>query len=328
MVTIKEIARRANVSGSTVSRVLNDGYASEEVRQRVMKVIEETGYIPSEQAKSLRTRKTKAIGVVVPRLNTDTSGRFVNALNDELDKAGYQIILANTNLDPKKEIENLKLLKSRQVDGIILLATHSDRELLDTIEGLNVPFLAVGQQIPHIPSIVNDDYHAAKDITSLLIKKGHEKIAFIGVPEEDPAVGTIRKLGYLDTLKDYQLAHEQQWIAEANFDFETGYRAMKQIIQTSDTLPTAVLAVTDKIGIGAMQYLKDEGFIIPDDIAIVGMGNATMSKYVEPPLTTIDFLNEQTGIEASSLILNLIQKPHVKGEKRVMNYRLIERNSV
>src|SRR4051794_22260656 len=114
MITINEIAQRANVSRTTVSRVINNsGYVSEEVKRRVSKVIEETGYVPSENAKSLRTKKTKVIGVILPKISTDTSSRLVKGLDEIFAKEGYQILLANTNLVPEKEIEYLRLLKSR-----------------------------------------------------------------------------------------------------------------------------------------------------------------------------------------------------------------------
>lgn len=328
MITIKEIAKLANVSSSTVSRVLNDGYVSDQVRERVLKVIEETGYIPSEHAKSLRTKRTKVIGVVLPRLSTETSSRMVNALNDELAKEGYQIILTNTNLDQEKEIENLRLLKSRQVDGIILVATNINDSLLDEIKQLNIPFLAVGQEIPHVPVIVNDDYGAAKNITEYLIHKGHERIGFIGVPEEDRAVGYLRKLGFMDALKESGLDIHRGLMATAHFDFHSGYQAMEHIGKSTPTMPTAVFAVTDKIAIGAMQYLKDQQFCIPNDVAVVGTGNSTIGKYIEPSLTTIDFLNEETGKKAAHSILKYINKPTLKFEKKIMKYRLIERNSV
>ncbi|QKG83272.1 LacI family transcriptional regulator [Kroppenstedtia pulmonis] len=328
MMTIKEIAKLANVSSSTVSRVLNDGYVSDEVRQRVLKIIEETGYVPSEHAKSLRTKRTKVIGVILPRLSTETSIRIVNALNDELAREGYQMILTNTNLKQEKEIENLNLLKSRQVDGIILLATNINDRLIHEIKQLHIPLIVIGQEIPNVSIIINDDYQAAREMTERLIHKGYEQIGFIGVTEEDHAVGYLRKQGYVDALKEHQLEIREEWMAEATFDFESGYQAMKEIREGSRIMPTAVFAVTDNIAIGAMQYLKEEHFLVPDDIALVGTGNSNMAKYIDPPLSTIDFLNEKTGQEAARMILQHIRNPSIKHQKKVMEYRLIERNSV
>ena len=328
MTTIKEIAKLANVSSSTVSRVLNDGYVSDEVRRRVLKIIEETGYVPSEHAKSLRTKRTNVIGVVLPRLNTEASIRTVNALNDELAKEGYQIILANTNLKQEKEIENINLLKSRQVDGMILFATNRNRRLTDEIRQLNIPLIAIGQEIPDVSIVVNDDYGAAREMTDRLIAQGHERIGFIGVTEDDHAVGYLRKQGYLDSLKAHRLEIKEEWTAEAHFDFDSGYQAMKSIREQSVHLPTAVFAATDTIAVGAMQYLKEQHFSIPEDIALVGTGNSNIGQYLDPALTTIDFQNADTGREAARLLLHHIQHPGSKPVRKVMRYRLIERDSV
>lgn len=328
MITIKEIAQLANVSSSTVSRVLNNGYVSEAVRKRVLQIIEETGYVPSEHAKSLRTNETRVIGVILPRLSTETSSRIVNALNDELAANNYQIILTNTNLDPKKEIENMQLLRSRRVDGIILLATNVRQELVDAIQRLPIPMIALGQDIAGIPVVVNADYQAAKEMTAYLLTKGHERIAFIGVPHTDEAVGIRRQKGFQDALTEQGLKTEKAWMAEANFDFKSGYAAMEKIWQARSEKPTAVFAVTDKIAVGAMQYLKEQQIRIPEDVAIAGTGNSNISKYVTPALTTIDYLNEQSGKKAAALILEQIKNKHKPAEKVSMTYRLIKRDSV
>lgn len=329
MITIKEIAKLANASSSTVSRFLNDsGYVSDEARKRIEKVIRETGYIPSEHAKSLRTKQTKVIGVIVPRLSTDTSSRLVNAINDELAEHGYQIILANTNLSPAKEIENLKLLRSRQVDGIILLATNVNEELIREIRQLPIPLVALGQEIPGISFIVNDDYGAAKDMTELLITRGHKKIAFIGVPEQDRAVGYFRKKGFMDALQEKSISICNEWMAEANFDLSSGYEAMKTILQRTAQKPTAVFAVTDSIAIGAMHYLMEIECHIPKDMAVVGTGNSRVSQYIKPSLTTVDFSNEDMGRKAAKLLLRHIKETNGEPKKITMTYSIIKRDSV
>lgn len=152
MLTIKQIAEMAEVSRSTVSRFLNNsGYVSEEAGKRIDKVIKETGYIPSEHAKSLRTKKTKVIGVILPTIHTETSSKIVSGIDRELAKQGYQILLANTNLDKEKEMEYLNLLKVRQVDGIILVATNTEAPLIKRIKELNIPVVAIGQELKGIP---------------------------------------------------------------------------------------------------------------------------------------------------------------------------------
>ncbi|MCM3453975.1 LacI family transcriptional regulator [Heyndrickxia oleronia] len=329
MITIKEIAERARVSRTTVSRVLNNsGYVSEEVKGRVMKVIKETGYVPSENAKSLRTKRTKVIGVILPKISTETSSKLVKGIDEVLAKDGYQILLTNTNLVPEKEIEFLRLLKSRHVDGIILSATNINHPLVDEIHNLNIPFVLVGQYIHGLANVVFDDYQATKDIVHLLINKGHKAIAFIGVDETDRSVGYLRKKGYLDSMKENDLPVEESWVRKGIFDLESGYDSMKTIFHSSREKPTAVIAVTDRLAIGAMQFIKQMGLSIPGDIAVAGMGASELSQFITPALTTIDFSIKNAGREAASLILEKVNEENNQEIIRTIKYRLLIRDSI
>ncbi|MBS4194289.1 LacI family DNA-binding transcriptional regulator [Lederbergia citri] len=325
MITILDIAKMANVSRTTVSRVLNNtGYVSEEARERVMKVIDETGYVPSQQAKSLRTKETKVVGVILPRISTETSSKVVSGIDEVLSEHGYQILLAITNLQIEKEIEYLTLLANRQVDGIILVATNVQQELIKEIEKLKLPFVVIGQNMPGISSVYYDDYHAAKYLTLLLLNKGKERIAYIGVHETDQAVGVLRKEGYIDALKENQIPPSEKWIEIGSFHLESGYECMKKLIENNEDLPDAVFAATDRIAIGAMRYLQEKNIRIPEDMSIVSIGTSELSKYISPKLTTIDYENEKAGKAGADILYNKM-KAGVLGEKKiVLNYRIIE----
>ncbi|MBM7572572.1 LacI family DNA-binding transcriptional regulator [Aquibacillus albus] len=329
MATINEIAKMAKVSRTTVSRFLNNsGYVSEDVRKRIEKVIEETGYIPSQYAKSLRTKQTKVIGVILPTIRTETSSRLVAGMDEILAASGYQILLANTNLNKEKEMEYMDLLKSRQVDGIILAATNVSDALVNKISQLVIPCVAIGQEIDGISNVLYDDYHVARALTSLFISKGHQHIGFIGVAESDRSVGLLRKKGYLDEMEKSDFAVEPAWLQKGIFDIDSGYTAMKNIMETSNQKPTAVFAVTDRLAIGAMKYLKEHNYNIPDDVAIAGIGASEVSMHLDPSLTTVDYQNEKAGKEAAILILDQIKKENKAIKKLTLTYRLLERGSV
>jgi len=325
MITILDIAKMANVSRTTVSRVLNNnGYVSEEARERVLNVIKETGYVPSQQAKSLRTKETKVVGVILPRISTDTSSKVVSGIDEVLSEHGYQILLAITNLQIKKEIEYLKLLANRQVDGIILVATNVQQELIKEIEKLKLPFVVIGQNMPGISSVYYDDYHAAKYLTQLLLNKGKEKIAYIGVHETDQAVGVSRKEGYIDALKENHIPISENWIEIGNFHLESGYECMKSLIENNEDLPDAVFAATDRIAIGAMSYLQEEKIRIPEEVGIVSIGTSELSKYISPKLTTIDYENEKAGKAGAEILYEKMKMGGFGENKIVLNYRIIE----
>ena len=328
LLTIKEIAEMAGVSRSTVSRALNNsGYVGEDARKRIEKVIKETGYVPNEQAKSLRTKQTKVIGVILPTIQTETSSKIVTGLGKELEENGYQILLANTNLDKEKEIEYLDLLKVRQVDGIILIATNTEPALLEKVQALNIPFAMIGQEASGIYRVTYGDYEAAITLTSLLIKEGHKRIAFIGVDESDGAVGQLRKQGYLDEMASNELPVEKAWLEKGVFDIESGFQAMEKIMTNAFEKPTAVFAVTDRLAIGALNYLKENDFQLPKDMSVVSIGGSELSAFVVPALTTVDFQYEAAGKASAKQLLALIRQEEVQ-EKIIVDYRLIIRDSV
>ncbi|MFW0779297.1 LacI family DNA-binding transcriptional regulator [Rossellomorea marisflavi] len=328
MPTIKEVAKMAEVSSATVSRFLNNsGYVGEEARKRILKVIEETGYVPSENAKSLRTKQTKVIGVILPKISTETSSRLVRGLDEVLAKEGYQILLANSGLSAEKEIEHLRLLKSRDVDGIILSATTNGAVLKAEIQRLDIPVVVVGQEVDDTPNVIFDEYQAAKDMVTHLIDHGHERIGFIGVSEEDPAVGVLRKKGYLQAMQERNLPIEESWIEKGIFDVESGAVAMERMMGAAIP-PTAVFAVTDRLAIGAMNYVKSIGLRIPEDIAFAGIGASELSRYITPSLTTMDYQNKESGRVAAGLILEAIKSGGNSPEKRLINVRLLQGDSV
>ncbi|MCO7176101.1 LacI family DNA-binding transcriptional regulator [Sporolactobacillus kofuensis] len=329
MTTIKEIASMAGVSQSTVSRMMNQsGYVSEEARKRILHVIKETEYIPSTQAKAMRTKKSNVIGVILPRISTQTPSQYVSGIDRVLSKRGFQILLVNTNLQREKEIEYLKLMKSRQVDGIILIATNDSDELIKEIRNVKLPFVAVGQSLDGFSCVVQDDFRAAEELMTYLINKGHVKIGYIGVDERDRSVGYLRKAAYRHVAEKHKLELERSWMQIGDFSTMSGYKAMGKMLTQSIEAPTAVFVATEHMAIGAMKYLKEHNYRIPEDIAIVGVGHSELGEYVEPSLTTISYPNEDAGVQAGKLLLNQIKNINTVPEKIVMNYTLLERDSV
>lgn len=330
MVTINDIARQAGVSRTTVSRVLNqNGYVSERAKTKVQSVIEKTGYVPSEQAKSLRTKKTNVIGVILPRLSSETVSRVVEGMNRELSKAGYQILLSSTSLETEQEANHIRLLESRRVDGIVLFGTHKDDTILNAIKQAKVPVVVLGQDYtPHVSSVVYNDYEASRAAVSALVDAGHKKIGFIGVDEADIAVGIERKRGYLDEMKANGLPVSDGWLQKAGFDLQTGSEALQQMLENSQNRPSAVFAVTDRIAIGAIQRAKESGIAVPDEMAFISIGASEASLVVTPPLATVDYYHEDAGMSIASLILEEIDTNMKEVKKIVMNYGLLLRDSL
>ena len=195
---IAEIAKRAGVSSAAVSRYFNNGYISEEKKERIRRVVEETGYRPSVQAQTLRTKKTKLVGVIVPKIASASIGRVVEGILSILNANGYQMLLAVTQNDPKKELEYLDTFRDKQVDGVVLNATIFTPEHKRVLKDCAVPVVIVGQQLPGYCAVFHDDYHASYDLTRLLLDKGRRKLGYISGDLRDQAVGAERYAGLED----------------------------------------------------------------------------------------------------------------------------------
>ena len=329
--TIKEIAKLAGVSKSTVSRVINDSeHVSDQARENVKQVIKKTGYVPNSLAKNLKRNKTDTIGVVLPKINTSTFSSAVEGISNIMYKKGYNLLLTNTKLNIKDEITYLKLLKEKRVRGIIFFATEITNQHLEILNKLDLPLVIVGQDTSELldyPCVIQDDFNAAKSIVDFLVEQGHQKIAYIGVKENDIAVGKLRKKAYLKVLAENRLEINKDYIYQGNFSIKSGYKGMKNIIENSETIPTAVFAATDRLALGAIKFLKDQGYEIPEDISVAGIGNADISSWVVPEITTIDYNHVKTGEKASEILLDVIDGT-IKTGKEIMDYHIIKRNSV
>lgn len=325
-ININEIAKLAGVSRATVSRYLNDGYVSEEKREIISKVIKETGYIPSAQARVLRTKKSKLIGVIIPKLDSQAISREILGINETLSKEGYQIILADTFNDEHKELEYLKVFQNNQVDGIILIGTIFTNQHKKLLKQLKVPVVIVGQYLKGYSCIYNDDYNAAKDITKELMKNNRKKPGYIGVNLDDESAGKGRYKGYIDGLKECGIEADEKNMKISKFSMDDGYSKAKELLSETPDIDS-IFCATDNIAIGAMQYIKECGKKIPDDISIVGFGHTNISKVVEPNLTTVHFHYKTSGIEAANIITNMIENNDKIVRDIKMGYEIVCQDS-
>ncbi|MCR5202514.1 MAG: LacI family DNA-binding transcriptional regulator [Lachnospiraceae bacterium] len=324
--TIKDIAAKAGVSTAAVSRYFNNGYVSEEKKKAIKKVIDETGYIPSQHARTLRTQKTGLIGVILPRISSNSISKMVDGILKVTDREGYKILLANTLNDPERELEYLKVFNEKQVDGVILFGTILTDEHSEFISQMKLPIVVVGQKIRGVNSVFHDEYHVTYDLTKLLLSKGCKKPAYIGVTRKDKAVGLERFKGYRDALKEADMADFAKRKALSGFDMQDGYNCMKSIL---DKYPETdgVVAATDTIGVGAIKYLNELGIKMPKNVMITGVGDSNLGNVTTPSLTTARYFYEESGTKATEILIR-----HMKDEKSVIEhvmvgYELLEKGS-
>ena len=326
--TIKEIAKLANVSTSTISRVVNkSGYVKNDVREKIEKLIEETGYRPNAYAKALLQNKSHTIGIILPKVNSSSSGDTVAGIDDFFAPNGYSLIIGNSNHSVEKEIQLFKLFQEKRVDGIILMATEITKTHEELIKKNGIPTVILGQEsFNSTPCVIFDDEFAARELTEYLTSKITKDIAFIGVGEYDIAVGKKRKDGFLKVLKEKNIEITNEFIKTGDFSVESGYRACKEILEK--VMPQAIFSVTDKMAIGAMRYLFEKGLRVPEDIAIVGMGGTDLAKYYHPIITTSKYNYNDLGYEGAKLLFDIIEKSNLRTKKIILSHELLKGESL
>lgn len=322
---INEIAKLAEVSRAAVSRYLNNGYVSEEKKERIKKVIAETGYKPSSQAQTLRTKKTRMIGVVLPKINSSSISRMVAGISEVLSENGYQMLLANTDNKIEEELKYLETLKENYVDGILFVATILTGRHKKLLSECKVPVVMLGQRLKGYSCVYQNDFQAAAELAEILLA-GSKKPCFIGVTEKDEAVGKNRRAGYETALAKQKIKCLPEQFVQADFSMEAGYRKMQELL---DTVPDvdAVFCVTDSIAQGAVACLTDHGMKVPGQVRIAGMGDSSLSKMTRPRLTTVHFHYKTTGAEAAKMLLEQLGGKKVVAKELQMGYELVEEES-
>lgn len=324
--TISEIAKLAGVSSAAVSRYFNNGYVSEEKRAVIKRVVEETGYRPSLQAQTLRTKRTRTIGVIVPKIDSSSAGRVVSGITSVLEKHNYRLLLAVSEQNPQKELEYLTVLDDKQVDGVILLATILSATLKKKVRQISVPVVLVGQQLKGCNCVYHDDYHAMYDVTRLVLSKGCTKFCYIGVTNQDKAVGAERIRGYQDALAKSDIPILEGSTQTGKFTVESGYDNMKEIYKRYPDVD-AVICATDKIAVGAMRYLKEQGRCIGKDVLLTGQGDSILASNVYPSLTTLHYYYEDSGAKSAQMVLELIETGTDTVREMKLGYELVEHES-
>lgn len=306
MVTLNEIAERAGVAKSTVSRVLNNGPVSEKTRAKIQKIIDKTGYVPNQFAQSLKAQRSNMVGVVLPRFDSPSTNQVLKGIDELAYEKGYQLVLTNSNLDSQREKENLALLERQKVSGIIWIASFFDESLLQQVKNLQVPILVIGQRIDGVPSLVHQDYEAGVQIAEHALALGHRELLYVGVTADDNAVGVLRRDGFIETARQ----------AGATVDFiETDFSRKLAYEQALTYLPdlraTYIAAATDQIAIGITNAAQDLKLTIPADFSLSGFGGYSESEYAHPRITTVDYPFYEMGQQSLQLMEDLIRDQEI-----------------
>jgi LacI family transcriptional regulator len=329
---MKRIAGELGVSVMTVSKVLNNhADISEATRDRVLAKIEELGYQRNAVARSLTLRRTHTIGIVIPDLMHSFFVEIISGIEPIASSRGYGLLLCSSGEDPAKERAELEMLRGRQVDGIVLASAHgsANDDVLQQLMQLGTGIVMIDRDDhPRVEChrVVTDDERVGMLATSHLLDLSRRAIGHIGGP--DIVHSKRRERGWREALKARGLRVPAQWFVQAGFMESDGYRAMKRLLEVTPRID-AVFAVNDPTAIGAMKAIWEAGLRVPDDIAIVGVGDIALSDLLRVPLTTVGWSRKDQGLNAAELLLKGLDGEEEEDSPRrvVIPPRLVVRES-
>jgi LacI family transcriptional regulator len=305
-VTIETVAQMAGVSISTVSRVLSGTVTVSAQKMRAVEAAaEKLGYVPSALAQGLASGRSKTIGVVTQSIDSPYYGVMLRGIEDELDLMGYVPIFLSGRWNAKEEAKCIDILRSRRVDGVIVLAGRIDDAALATCAA-SIPTVVTGRTLsaPGLFSIDMDNFRGAYEATEFLIESGHQRIAFItGDPEHADA--NERQRGYRAALDATGIRFDPKLVVPGDFHESSGLRAVDELL-TRRTQFSAIFAANDQMVCGAALGLHRRGLRIPDDISLVGFDDLPGSQYMLPPLTTVRQPGFEMGRHAARAMLQLL----------------------
>lgn len=322
--TIKDVAKQAKVSISTVSRVVNNSKpVSKEVKERVEKAIKELGYKPNQIARSLVTKKSSSIGVIV----TDLGNSYVAELLRGIEEIGkmyeYDIILSSTFGDKQAEIKSLQVLKTKQVEGIILISDNINDELDSAIEKINMPFIYLNRYYKEsYPTVAINNEEAAYEMTKYLIESNHKKIAYVVKSREENSIEKKKLNGYKRAMEESNLKKKIFYSDDIGFD--SGYKVGTEI---KDEDITSVFCSYDEIAIGVIGCFYDNNIKVPEDISVTGFGDIFMSSVYRPSITTIRVPYYDIGAVAIRKIIKELEEKEVSKSDTYLPFQIKVRQS-
>jgi DNA-binding LacI/PurR family transcriptional regulator len=329
--TIKDVAARAQVSPSTVSRVLsNSPRISEETKRRVRKALEELNYQPNVFARGLVKNRAGSIGILIPPgMNEFFQNPFfaemMSGVSDVARREGFDTVLSTSAKDESEVLD--RMIRGRRVDGVLLLGSRRDDVAIRKVVTENFPAILLGRPEEDVPIsfVNNDNRQAAYEATMHLIRLGHKRIGFLG-GSFDLVVTMDRVTGYRQALLDSGMKPDASLEVSSVFLEQGGYLGMMRLLALADR-PTAVLASDDVLAFGAMRAAAELGYRLPDELAIVGFNDIRLAEIANPSLTSVRVHMHELGVAACELLIGQIRQEITTPERKIVDFELIVRNS-
>jgi LacI family transcriptional regulator len=323
MATMKRVAAHANVSVSTVSRVVNQsGYVAPSVRENVLKAVKELGYQPSSIARGLRTSSTRSVGVLVPQLAHPFFGAIAIAAEKHLFAHGYRIFLCSSEEDPDKESAYIDMLLSQRVDGVILVSTGTSEPNAKRLLDAKIPMVLVDRDLPQmdVDRVLADNYKGAQDLVHYLATLGHRQIGIIGA--------NVRRLSsFKDGIAKAGLEFDPKLeVVIEKPTFEMAVAATRKLLKRAHP-PTAIMAENDLLAVGVLNGALRTGLHIPADLSVTGFDDVPLAAYIFPELTTVSQPYDLMAERATQCLLSRIIDPRTTPASEILPTRVVVRRS-
>jgi LacI family transcriptional regulator len=327
-VTIKDVAREAGVSYSTVSRVLNNyRHIDPHKRQRVLEAVAQLGYVANLQARGLVGGRSRVVGLLIPDLNTQYAGQIIQGIDEELAAADYELILQTTHRHKNKETLFVNTVTRGMIDGLLLLLPHELEAYLDALHVRQFPYVVIDHQgfDDFSPTVGVDNWHGAYAATTYLIGLGHRRIGFIS-GRTDTSSAADRLAAYKATLHEAGIPFDPDLVQPGEFNQQRGYLAANSLLDLTQP-PTAIFAANDQSAFGVYEAVRSRGLRIPQDISVVGFDDAPQAIHMHPALTTVRQPLMAVGRSAARLLLKYVETSNRPLERVVLPTQLIIRES-
>jgi LacI family transcriptional regulator len=331
-VTIRDVAKAAGVSITTVSRALN-GYADVnlDTKRKVLEVAERLNYHPSQVARSLVMRRTRTIGLLISDFNREPGGQYfmfdvLAGIHERLSAVGYDLMLVSTTTAEQRLVSYLDLCTERRFEGVIVMGIRLDDPYVHEVVEAPLPSVVIDLPLisKHCAYVMTDNVNGARFAVRHLMERGHRKIGFVN-GHQQAAVSQERRRGYEEACRVHGIPFAEDWIYDADFTLQGGMRGLQELKARHKDM-TAIFFASDLMAIGALQYCRTQGIQVPQDLAIIGFDNIDLTQFVTPTMSTIGQPRYEMGTTAVELLLGMLDENRLP-EGRMLSPELIVRET-
>ncbi|MBS7429317.1 catabolite control protein A [Virgibacillus pantothenticus] len=327
-ITIYDVAREANVSMATVSRVVNGNpNVKPTTRKKVLATIERLGYRPNAVARGLASKKTTTVGAIIPDISSIFFAELARGIEDIATMYKYNMILSNSDQNEDKEVQLINTMLEKQVDGIIFMGGNISEQHVQQFKSSSVPVVlaATYDENNEIPSVNIDYEQAAFEATQFLIEQTKAVPALVSGLEETH-INQLKYKGYARALNEAGLSVDESLIVKGDYSYSSGIEAVNQLLEENKK-PEAIFVASDEMALGVIHGIQDKGYRVPDDIEVFGFDNTRLATMVRPTLSTIVQPMYDIGAVSMRLLTKYMNKEEVQDQKVVLPHRIEKRNS-